>query len=95
MEMRDGLKRIRLELGEHFTDVEALQSDDRYGKKMWRFVAEGKDRLADLVDQVTLADATFTEVLKYYGEDDKMMTSSEFYGIFKTFVTSYKVCWFG
>ncbi|KAF9519877.1 hypothetical protein BS47DRAFT_1370603 [Hydnum rufescens UP504] len=75
MEMRDGLKRIRLELGEHFTDVEALQSDDRYGKKMWRFVAEGKDRLADLVDQVTLADATFTE----------MMTSSEFYGIFKTF----------
>lgn len=80
-----------MELGEHFTDVETLQPDDRYAKKMWRFVTEAKDRLADLVDQVTLADATFSEVLKYYGEDDKMMTSSEFYGIFKTFVTSYKV----
>ena len=90
-EMREGLKRIRLELSEHFTDVESLPPDDRYGKKMWRFAGEASDRLEDLIDQVNLADATFTEALKYYGEDDKMMTSSEFYGIFKTFVTSYRV----
>jgi len=91
-ELRDGLKRIKLELTEHFSDVEALPPEDRYGKKMFRFAAEASDRLADLVDNITLADANFNEVLKYYGEDDRVITSTEFYGIFKTFVTSYKKC---
>ena len=31
------------------------------------------------------------EVVRYYGEDERNMSSSEFYGIFKTFVTSYRV----
>ena len=58
---------------------------------MWRFVGEATDRLADLVEDVTLADTTFGDVLRHYGEDEKSMQSSEFFGIFKTFVTSYKV----
>ena len=90
-ELRDGLKRIKLELTENFSDVEALAPEDRYGKKMFRFAAEASDRLADLVDNITLSDANFNEVLKYYGEDDRVITSTEFYGIFKTFVISYRV----
>jgi cytokinesis protein len=58
---------------------------------MWRFSSEATDRLADLVEQVTLAETTFSDVIKHYGEDEKSMNSSEFYGIFKTFITSYKV----
>lgn len=65
--------------------------DDRYAKKMWRFAGETSERIDDLIDQVTLADSTLVEVLKHYGEADRNMSSSEFYGIFKTFVTSYKV----
>jgi Formin Homology 2 Domain len=91
-EIRDGLKAIRQELSEHFSDVESLPPEDRYAKKMWRFVGESTDRIEDLVDEVNLAETTFSEVVKYYGEDDKNMSSSEFYGIFKTFVTSYRVC---
>lgn len=91
LEIRDGLKAIRQELGEHFSDVNSLPPEDRYAKKMWRFVGESSDRIDDLVDEVNLAETTFTEVVKYYGEDDKNMSSSEFYGIFKTFVTSYRV----
>lgn len=90
-ELREGLKKIRTELTEHFQDLEALPQEDRFGRTMWRFVGEASDRLEDLVDQVTLADATFSEVMKYFGEDGKTMTSTEFFGIFKTFVTSYKV----
>jgi len=90
-ELREGLRRIRAELNEHFQDLDALPADDRFGKTMWRFVGEASDRLEDLVDQVTLAEATFNEVLRHYGEEDKTMTSTEFFGIFKTFVTSYKV----
>ena len=87
-ELRTGLQAIQKELKEHFSD---LALNDKYAKQMWAFSGKAKDQLADLVDDVNHADSTFTEVVKYYGEDDKNMSSSEFYGIFKTFVTSYKV----
>lgn len=87
-DLRNGLKTIRQELGEYFADMD---QSDRYGAQMWNFVGKANSRLEDLTDNVNLADTTFTEVLKYYGEEDKNVTSGEFYGIFKTFVTSYKV----
>jgi len=87
-ELRDGLKSIRKELEEHFVDP---MEDDRYGKQMWAFVAKAGRQLEDLVDDVTNAETTFTDAVSFYGEEDKNMSSSEFYGIFKTFVTSYKV----
>ncbi len=62
---------------------------------MWNFINKAKIQVDDLVDEVRLADTTFTEVIGYYGEEDnRNMNSSEFYGIFKTFVTSYKACHF-
>jgi len=88
-ELRDGLKRIRQELGEHFADMDQTE---KYGKQMWSFVGKANSQLEDLIDNVNLADTTFTEAIKYFGEEDKTMSSSEFYAIFKTFVTSYKKC---
>lgn len=88
-ELRDGLKRIRAELGEHFSDME---QSSKYGRRMWGFIGNASSQLEDLIDEVNEADTTFTEVVKYYGEEDKNMSSSEFYAIFKTFVTSYRVC---
>ena len=55
------------------------------------FIRKASDQVDDLVDDVNHAESTFNEVVKYYGEDERNMSSSEFYGIFKTFVTSYKV----
>jgi hypothetical protein len=87
-ELRDGLKSIRKELEDNFSDP---LEDDRYGTQMWSFVAKAGRQLEDLVDDVNNAETTFNEAVNYYGEEDKNMSSSEFYGIFKTFVTSYKV----
>lgn len=87
-ELRDGLKRIKKELEDHFSDP---LEDDRYGTQMWNFVLKAGRQLEDLVDDVNNAETTYVEAVNYYGEEDKNMTSSEFYGIFKTFVTSYKV----
>lgn len=87
-DLREGLKTIKADLAEHFTDVE---QDDQYGKQMWVFVKVASSRVEDLVDDINNADSTFNEVVRYYGEDDRNMSSSEFYGIFKTFITSYKV----
>lgn len=87
-EIRTGLKRIRQELTEHFADMDP---SEKYGRQMWSFVGKATSQIEDLTDDINLADSTFTEVIKYFGEEDKNMSSSEFYGIFKTFVTSYKV----
>lgn len=87
-ELRDGLKSIRKELEDYFSDP---LEDDRYGTQMWSFVAKAGRQLEDLVDDVNSAETTFNEAVNYYGEEDKNMSSSEFYGIFKTFVTSYRV----
>lgn len=87
-ELREGLKRIKQELADNFSDVD---QSDRYGKQMWTFQGRATSQLEDLVDDVNHADSLFNEVVKYYGEDERNMSSSEFYGIFKTFVTSYRV----
>ena len=73
---------------DNFSDPEQA---DRYGKQMWNFVRKATGQVDDLVDDVNHAETTFNDVVKYYGEDERNMSSSEFYGIFKTFVTSYKV----
>ncbi|KAG6865861.1 hypothetical protein C0991_010942, partial [Blastosporella zonata] len=88
-ELREGIKRIRQELGDHFAD---LSETDKYGKQMWSFVNKANAQLEDLVHDVNNAESTFIDAVSYYGEDVKNMTSSDFYGIFKTFVTSYKKC---
>jgi cytokinesis protein len=86
--LRDGLGKIKQELADNLSD---LGEDDRYGKQMVAFYKRAKQHLEDLEDDVKNAESTFTDAINYYGEDDKNMSSSEFYGIFKTFVTSYKV----
>lgn len=87
-ELREGLKTIRKELHEFHGEPE---TNDRYSRQMWDFLRKGSAQLEDLEDIVNLADNTFTEVVKYFGEDDRNMSSTEFYGIFKTFLTSYRV----
>lgn len=88
IELRDGLKAIRQELNEHYSEIE---QNDRYSKQMWSFLGKATQQMEDLNDDVNAADTLFTEVVRYFGEDEKNMTSTEFYGIFKTFITSYRV----
>jgi cytokinesis protein len=70
-ELRDGLKRIRQELNDYYTD---LALGDEFSNQMWTFVGKATSRLEYLVDDVNHADTTFTEVVKYC--EDKNMTST-------------------
>ena len=87
-ELRDGMKRIRRELNDYYT---YLTLGNGYSNQMRTFVGKATSSLEYLVDDVNHADTTFTEVVKYFGEDEMDMTSTEFFAVFKTFVTSYKV----
>ena len=87
-ELREGLRKIKKELDEHFTDADLSAP---FVAQMWSFVGKAGNHLEDLQDDLNVADTKFTQAVSYFGEEDRGMTSSEFYGIFKTFVTSYKV----
>jgi len=81
------MKRIRQELNDYYTN---LALGDGYSNQMRTFVGKATSSLEYLVDDVNHADTTLTEVVKYFGEEMDI-TSTEFFAVFKTFVTSYKL----
>lgn len=91
-ELRTQQKALHELLQSSFLDTADLDPDDGFPRKMFRFTKEADERLMALTDLVTVASNTYQDALKYYGEDSKSITSTEdFFGVFKTFVTSYKV----
>lgn len=89
-ELRTGLNSVRNKLKENFAD---LGPTERYSQQMWPFINKAKDQLDDLTDDVKLANTTFHDVLTYFGEEDNgNLTSADFFKIFGTFCSSYKVC---
>ena len=90
-ELKEGLKKIKSELDEHFSEADIK---DPFISQMWGFMRKATHKLEDLQDDATEADTAFSKAVSYYGEEDRNMSSSEFYGIFKTFVTSYRVSFF-
>jgi cytokinesis protein len=68
-----------------------MAQNDGFSRHLWQFVGKANAKLEDLIDDVNHAETTFTEVVAYYGEDDKNLSSTEFFAIFKTFVISYRV----
>lgn len=86
---QDALKEL---LEGSFLDATDLDPDDGFVRKMFRFSKEAEERLDSLKDLVTVANNTYVEALKFYGEDTKSIASTEeFFRVFKTFVDSYKV----
>lgn len=67
-----------------------MDLNDTFISQMWSFVGKASGKLDDLQADLNNADTMFKQAINYYGEEEKGMTSSEFYGIFKTFVTSYR-----
>ncbi len=97
-ELNTGLSRIRNELETNFVNL-----NDGYARRMFPFVADAEERVLTLRDRVLAAGKAFNEVKAYYGEGDDRFdptsgaeffgrpTSLEFFGNFKTFITSYNV----
>ncbi|ODN79464.1 hypothetical protein L202_03439 [Cryptococcus amylolentus CBS 6039] len=88
--MLDDIYRIRDALDKQF-DGDTSQ----YTRKMNIFVTVSSERVRNVRDGIIAADRKLKEVQTFYGECDDMgrgMQSQEFFGIFRTFVSSYKFC---
>lgn len=86
--MANQLQAIDKEIKVHLEDEPI--AGDRYSQRMLRFLADARERLEALNDLRIEAEATYHDALRYYNEDLNT-PSNVFFGIFKTFVTSYKV----
>lgn len=97
-ELQTGLTKIKRDLDDRFVDT-----TDGYVRRMYPFATDSEERILALKDRVITAGRAFNEVKTYYGEGDDRFdptsgvevfgrpTSLEFFGIFKTFVTSWDV----
>lgn len=88
--MLEEIRYIRRSLNDNFE-----ASTDGYTRKMFRFAASAEEELKELRDGITQAEKALREVQTYYGEGEEMgrpIPSQEFFGIFRTFTSSYKVC---
>ncbi|CAG8587781.1 5192_t:CDS:2, partial [Funneliformis mosseae] len=83
------LNDLSVELQKHFTDVE-LEKNDRFPIVMKSFVINSQQKFEELQVKYTAMEVAYKDVVAYFGEDPKNTKPDEFFGVFKTFITSFE-----
>lgn len=87
-ELESGLEALEKELKQHQDNNTCT---DRFGEVMERFYLEATiefNRVYLLRDKMN---ESYEQVVRFYGEDSVIMPPDEFFGIFKTFTTTWEV----
>ncbi|KAG0282002.1 hypothetical protein BGZ97_009178, partial [Linnemannia gamsii] len=84
------LNDIKAELRSYYPEGRQATPDDRFHEVMTPFIVTVEAEFA--VTKVAMAeqDALYKECVKFYGEDPVNMKPDEFFGIFKTFTSSFE-----
>lgn len=88
----------KVELVSEFSNIkkglkqfDVLSSEDSFTETMKAFEKEAKKKF-DMIEQLwQKSDSSFEKVVSFYGENSKTMQPNEFFKIFYTFSTSWKV----
>ncbi|KAG0377050.1 hypothetical protein BGX24_006792 [Mortierella sp. AD032] len=88
--IKSKLEDIKAELRSHYPEGRQSNPDDRFHEVMTPFIASVEAEFA--VTKVAMAeqDVLYKECVKFYGEDPVSMKPDEFFGIFKTFTSSFE-----
>jgi cytokinesis protein len=85
----EDIRRIRASLKKNFQEV-----NDKYAQKMFSFSATAEKDIETLRDRIINAGALLRDVQTYYGEGEehaRTIQSQDFFSIFATFTSSYKI----
>ena len=85
------LNDLAMEIDKNFTDAE-LEDNDRFPLTMKDFVERSKSKFEELQVKYTSMEVAYKDVVSYFGEDPKTTKPDEFFGNFKTFISSFQVC---
>lgn len=91
-EMRKGLKELDVELLTKWQpeDVELDEDEDRFRSVMTTYQEKAALRFQDLQTLYINMDASWKDVMTFYGENPKVMRPDDFFGTFARFVVSWK-----
>ncbi|CAG8744722.1 14851_t:CDS:2, partial [Cetraspora pellucida] len=84
------LNDLAIELQKHFGDEVELEKNDKFPEIMKEFVVMSQKKFEDLQMKYTSMEVAYKDVVAYFGEDSKNTKPDEFFGIFKTFLTSFE-----
>ncbi|KAL1923354.1 uncharacterized protein VTP21DRAFT_8334 [Calcarisporiella thermophila] len=87
--IKSQLKRLRVELDEHYAKDTELEDGDLFPLKMREFLLGAEAKFEALEVRHNSMEVAFIDVVKYFGEDPKISTD-EFFGIFARFLHSFE-----
>ncbi|KAI8145922.1 hypothetical protein BJV82DRAFT_535287 [Fennellomyces sp. T-0311] len=89
-ELRSGLQKLIGELEAHYgPDYEAPEGDN-FAQTMVAFRDKALGKFEDLEVRYTSMDVAYKDAVSFYGENPGEMKPDEFFGIFKTFTSSWE-----
>lgn len=94
-EIRLGLQKLIEELENHYPEDQDSQEDesseiDNYCQIMRSFRNDAIEKFEELEVRYTSMDVAYRDVVTYFGENPDQMKPDEFFGIFKTFTSSWE-----
>ncbi|KAI8095753.1 hypothetical protein BDF21DRAFT_374116 [Thamnidium elegans] len=89
-EIRVGLQKLIQELDNHYDEDEETPEGDNYAQVMRNFRNDAIEKFEELEVRYTSMDVAYKDVVSYYGENADQMKPDEFFGIFKTFTSSWE-----
>ncbi|KAI8337692.1 hypothetical protein BC941DRAFT_352320 [Chlamydoabsidia padenii] len=89
-EIRSGLQKLLQELDNHYGDDYEAPEGDEFAKTMYAFRNDAIDKFEQLEVRYTSMDVAYKDVVTFYGENPDQMKPDEFFGIFKTFTSSWE-----
>ncbi|CAO3595395.1 unnamed protein product [Absidia cylindrospora] len=89
-EIRSGLQKLLQELENHYGDGYVAPEGDNFAKTMLDFRNNAIDKFEQLEVRYTSMDVAYKDVVSFYGENPNQMKPDEFFGIFKTFTSSWE-----
>ena len=90
-ELRVGLQKLMHEIERYEKDEEEPIAHDRLLEVMNNFRDSAIEKFDQLEVRYTFMDVAYKDVVTYFGENPRDMKPDEFFGVFKTFTSSWEV----
>ncbi|KAG0022340.1 Dishevelled associated activator of morphogenesis 2 [Entomortierella chlamydospora] len=84
------LKEIKAELSSHYPDGLKTSDDDRFYEVMQPFIESAEKQFAVAEVAMKEMNELYEDCVKFYGENANIIKPDEFFGIFKTFTSSFE-----
>ncbi|KAF9283140.1 hypothetical protein BGZ68_005530 [Mortierella alpina] len=84
------IRETKAELTTHYPNGRKICPEDRFYEVMHPFIESAEKAFAKAESAMLDMEALYKDCVKFYGEDSSVMKPDEFFGIFKTFMSSFE-----